>query len=1220
MLNPIENPLEYVLALREKIGLSQEDAGNRLHVHYSTVGQWERGESVPQQKRRRASLIKYLWDDLRLRTKPEEFEQLWLALTYLWGWEPLSHEERQNLSFPASAAGASDNRVVQDVLKVLAELGVRPNLVSRGESRIDNTPPLPLHHVSRLQAMLPLAAALFAQSSYKTAVIVGSPGTGKSTLAHALAHDPRCAEHYPDGALWYEFNNTTDDPQTSLEGALRSWLTLLEQGGHVSAISVISVDGMLNLLRSYLHGRKYLLVLDNVSQNVDIAAVLRVQGPACGLLATTRLSNIAEAFDTRHVFRLGNLTPDEASTLFYARIGRLLAAEETELVQQILDRCYYNPLAIKLASSYLRINPHNWATLINSLQTAGPEIFDLLDTSFSSTNSLRACMDLSYYCLSDEDRRRFRLLGVMAPEAPVVLKHIAVLWAQTLETGPKESYVRSIERTLTSFRNVGLAEETDVETRQYRFHQLTRSYTRYHLECEPVELQAALKRHAELYLAVAGGVGREDAAGYMDLSQHYGQIVAVMQRSWQTIFPEYETPGDYYVYESQAAAYEYLTDAVAACSDRYWTPAGLYAESEKWLTRSIEAARVMGNPDGEALFMVQLASSYTRTGDLTLALDLQQQALHIYQELDDRRSIASCMIDIGKVYCDLGNLQQAASYYHEAQEINAIIQNQNVEKSLLAALAPFYVMRGETRKSVAIHEQLIALARTTGDRTSESASLANAAVDYEGLGEYTRAIEYIERALQIARQEGLREYEAIQLNTLADIYTHLGELEQASGLCQQAIDINEQLGNIASLVTSYGRLAWTLKCAGRAQEAIDNFERALELCRSIGDSYALSGLIHNLGTVYCDLKQDYRQALDCFRQALEISQANNYRLYMHIQLSSMAKALGGLGQVEEAVDAFHQSLDLVPAVDLPADSFCRMLLQAVALARTNGRPDLAAATLDQYLPTLVTIADDLEDALTQLSHLLTLVLQYDMDEYAASVSYYIQKLANNHNITIEDGDLLGNMGWIRLQAEEWAVALDLFEAAFQRHRAAHNRLSMGRDLLLQGMALAEMQRPTEALERLRGAANIFWEINEQESRFECLTRIADICAAIQQHRDASAALEAALKISQATGEAAKEIDVLINLGVIHCDKLGQYELALSYFRRGIALANEQRDDNSLFVLYFNSAVAAMKKQDMDTAEEFNMQASAMAATLGDSQYVAGCQQQLNLLKRLRALR
>ena len=38
-------------------------------------------------------MIGYLWDDLRLRTDPEHFEEVWRMLVEEWSWAPISDEE-----------------------------------------------------------------------------------------------------------------------------------------------------------------------------------------------------------------------------------------------------------------------------------------------------------------------------------------------------------------------------------------------------------------------------------------------------------------------------------------------------------------------------------------------------------------------------------------------------------------------------------------------------------------------------------------------------------------------------------------------------------------------------------------------------------------------------------------------------------------------------------------------------------------------------------------------------------------------------------------------------------------------------------------------------------------------------------------------------------------------------------------------------------------------
>jgi len=88
--------LDILRDLRERAGLTQADMARRCGLtgrqSHQTAGAWERGEIKPS-AHRRTRFIGYLWDELRLREDPAQFEAIWAILEKEWHWAPISDDE-----------------------------------------------------------------------------------------------------------------------------------------------------------------------------------------------------------------------------------------------------------------------------------------------------------------------------------------------------------------------------------------------------------------------------------------------------------------------------------------------------------------------------------------------------------------------------------------------------------------------------------------------------------------------------------------------------------------------------------------------------------------------------------------------------------------------------------------------------------------------------------------------------------------------------------------------------------------------------------------------------------------------------------------------------------------------------------------------------------------------------------------------------------------------
>jgi CHAT domain-containing protein len=151
---------------------------------------------------------------------------------------------------------------------------------------------------------------------------------------------------------------------------------------------------------------------------------------------------------------------------------------------------------------------------------------------------------------------------------------------------------------------------------------------------------------------------------------------------------------------------------------------------------------------------------------LRQAIGKWQEALKLWQQVDDKRWEATTLNNIGSVYDDLGEKQEALKYYNQA----------------------------------------LPLRRAVGDRGGEATNLNNIGAVYDDLGEKQEALKYYNQALPLRRAVGNRGGEAITLYNMAGLERDRGNLQQAQTHIQAAIEIVEDLRTkIASqeLRTSY---------------------------------------------------------------------------------------------------------------------------------------------------------------------------------------------------------------------------------------------------------------------------------------------------------------------------------------------------------------------------------------------------------------------------------
>jgi hypothetical protein len=147
----------------------------------------------------------------------------------------------------------------------------------------------PALHTRLKLAILPPADA--ERVPLTRAVLHGTGGIGKTTLAIALAHDPDMRRAFPHGVLWVSLGRTPD--LLKLQSA---WGRALDdsQAGNLGYPDLVTGASQ---LRTLLRDRACLLVVDDAWEGAHVESAFLVGGPRCLLLVTTRLAEVAHKLD-----------------------------------------------------------------------------------------------------------------------------------------------------------------------------------------------------------------------------------------------------------------------------------------------------------------------------------------------------------------------------------------------------------------------------------------------------------------------------------------------------------------------------------------------------------------------------------------------------------------------------------------------------------------------------------------------------------------------------------------------------------------------------------------------------------------------------------------------------------------------------------------------------------------------------------------------------------
>jgi len=298
--------------------------------------------------------------------------------------------------------------------------------------------------------------------------VQGMPGVGKSVLAEAVLYDCAVRRAFPDGLIYL---NVSDRNYAFAQRELARELDLPRDD------FTDDLESNRRQLVKFIQERRLrlLILLDNVRDAKAIEAFQNL--PNCKVLFTTRKEAIARSLQAA-LTALGVLSDAEGAQLILKYTGFAPDQRVDDLnVQTVATRLSRtlrgHPLAISLAASRWLLKGvaagkellKEYAVLLQDLPAGDPlDVFapdedldqELGEASEALKPNIKRVFERSYEDLNDDNKRRFRELGIFAVESQFDAQAAAAIW---LDSDPKtaQSKLETFARLALLSQNRGWA-------------------------------------------------------------------------------------------------------------------------------------------------------------------------------------------------------------------------------------------------------------------------------------------------------------------------------------------------------------------------------------------------------------------------------------------------------------------------------------------------------------------------------------------------------------------------------------------------------------------------------------------------------------------------------------------------------------------------------------------------------------------------------------------
>ena len=356
--------------------------------------------------------------------------------------------------------------------------------------------------------------------------------------------------------------------------------------------------------------------------------------------------------------------------------------------------------------------------------------------------------------------------------------------------------------------------------------------------------------------------------------------------------------------QSQKAAADHLLQMGKQLFDK-----GQYKAALESLQQALMIYQQIQDQNGEAVTLNELGKAYDGLSDYTRMGKAHQKALVLARAIGNRNEEGNALNGVGDVYYYNSEHPKAMESYQQALTIFKAIGNRKGEAQSFSNIGVLYVRQGKYPNALEYFQQTLDISKQISDHKGESSGLDNIGAVYSNLGQYPKALEFYQQALAIRQKIGDRNGEGTTLNNIGGIYSIQGQYPRALDFYQQTLAIRKQTGDRKSEGVALNNIGHIYSTQRQYAKAIESYLLALTIHKEIGDRSSQGTTLNNLGSIYSDLKQ-YPKALELHQLALAMSKQMGERSGESIALNNIGTIYSIQGQYAKALEYLQQALDI----------------------------------------------------------------------------------------------------------------------------------------------------------------------------------------------------------------------------------------------------------------------------------------------------------------------
>lgn len=279
---------------------------------------------------------------------------------------------------------------------------------------------------------------------------------------------------------------------------------------------------------------------------------------------------------------------------------------------------------------------------------------------------------------------------------------------------------------------------------------------------------------------------------------------------------------------------------------------GLHAQARIEYQHMIELATTVGDEHAGARGYNNLGLVAEAAGEIDTAREQFQQSLARFHDLDDSLGEAMCLSNLGLVARKAGDLAAAQDHTEESLALFQSAAEDHIEAACLGNLGMIVQARGDLRSAQEYFRRSLELARSLNDRHAKAEVLTSLGLLSYYEGNFETATEYVTRGLKIERELGNRQSRAKALGIRALIAREQERYEDARDWYEDALDLCRQISDTHTEAALLGGLAMLDQAVGDRECAHERIQRSYNLYQELNDQHAVAETLGLKGVIELD--------------------------------------------------------------------------------------------------------------------------------------------------------------------------------------------------------------------------------------------------------------------------------------------------------------------------------------------------------------------------------